>query len=61
MVIKRPGNNIGAKGAWMISESLKINTILTELNLSSDDKIYKKKKIKMITNNEYKVSKNNKW
>ena len=28
------GNNIGAEGAKMISESLKINTTLTKLNLS---------------------------
>ena len=32
-------NKIGAKGATKISESLMINTTLTELNLSSDDNI----------------------
>ena len=33
------GNEIGAEGATQISESLKTNTTLTELNLSSDDKM----------------------
>ena len=33
------GNNIGAEGAIAISESLKTNTTLTELNLWCDDKI----------------------
>ena len=32
-------NNIGAEGAKMISESLKTNTTLTELNLRGDDNI----------------------
>ena len=36
------GNNIGDEGAQMISESLKINTTLTELYLNCDDKIIKK-------------------
>ena len=31
------GNNIGAEGARMISESLKTNTTLTELDLSCDE------------------------
>ena len=31
------GNNIGVEGARMISESLKINTTLTELDLSCDE------------------------
>ena len=30
-------NNIGVEGARMISESLKINTTLTTLNLDSDE------------------------
>ena len=38
--IKWTDNNIGAKGAKMISESLKTNTTLTTLDLSSDN-IYK--------------------
>ena len=37
------GNNIGDEGARMISESLKINTTLTELWLGGDDKIMKMK------------------
>ena len=36
-------NNIGAEGAKTISESLKINTTLTGLELGSDDKIMKMK------------------
>ena len=32
------GNNIGAEGARMISESLKTNTTLTELYLAGDEK-----------------------
>ena len=32
-------NKIGAKGAIAISESLKTNTTLTELNLHGDDKM----------------------
>ena len=31
------GNRIGVKGAGVISESLKCNSSLTELNLSSDE------------------------
>ena len=34
------GNEIGDEGATKISESLKTNTTLTELNLRSDDKIW---------------------
>ena len=34
------GNNIGDEGAIQISESLKTNTALTELNLWGDDKIW---------------------
>ena len=34
----RTGKNIGAEGAQMISESLKINTTLTILDLGGDDK-----------------------
>ena len=37
-------NNIGGSGATAISESLKTNTTLTELDLSCDDKIEKEKK-----------------
>ena len=33
------GNEIGVSGAIQISELLKTNTTLTELNLGSDDKI----------------------
>ena len=33
------GNEIGDEGAIQISESLKTNTTLTKLNLSSDDEI----------------------
>ena len=33
------GSEIGYEGAKRISESLKINTSLTELNLRSDEKI----------------------
>ena len=33
------GNHFGAEGAIQISESLKTNTSLTELDLTSDDKI----------------------
>ena len=33
------GNWIGAEGAIQISELLKTNTTLTELNLSGDDKM----------------------
>ena len=32
-----PGNNIGAEGARMISEALKTNNTLTELNLGCDE------------------------
>ncbi len=39
-------NNIGASGATAISESLKTNTTLTELNLGCDDKIEKEKRNK---------------
>ena len=38
------GNNIGAEGARMISESLKINTTLAKLNLYDDIKSKKGKK-----------------
>ena len=36
---KRIGNKIGDEGAKTISESLKINTSLTTLDLWSDEKI----------------------
>ena len=34
---KWTGNNIGAEGASKISESLKVNTTLTKLDLSCDE------------------------
>ena len=37
-------NNIGDDGAKAISESLKINTSLTELDLHSDEKIRNEKR-----------------
>ena len=37
------GNKIGCEGAKSISESLKINTSLTSLNLYGDEKIIMKK------------------
>ena len=37
------GNQIGDEGAKTISESLKINTSLTELNLWSDEKVTNEK------------------
>ena len=45
-------NNIGVEGAIMISESLKINTTLTELNLGGDEIVEKKWKFKIIVNNK---------
>ena len=42
----KTGNIIGAEGARMISESLKTNSTLTELNLRSDRKKKGIKKIK---------------
>ena len=39
--MKWTGNNIGDEGAMKISESLMINTTLTELDLSCDDNIIK--------------------
>ena len=36
---KWKGNQIGNEGAKSVSESLKINTSLTTLNLGSDEKI----------------------
>ena len=47
MINKRIGNKIGDKGAKAISESLKINTSLTALNLRSDEKTLIKKRDKM--------------
>ncbi len=34
---KWTGNGIGAEGASKVSESLKVNTTLTELDLSGDE------------------------
>ena len=39
-------NGIGTEGAETISESLKINTSLTELYLGGDDKIRNEKRMK---------------
>ena len=39
----RTGKNIGVEGAKKVSDSLKINTTLTELYLRDDDKIMKMK------------------
>ena len=36
--MKQIGNNIGAEGARMISEGLKSNSTLTELDLRCDEK-----------------------
>ena len=49
------GNKIGDEGAKTISESLKINTSLTSLNLRCDEKIRnekkkEKKRIKIVNN-----------
>ena len=49
------GNEIGDEGAKTISESLKINTSLTSLNLRCDEKIRnekkkEKKRIKIVNN-----------
>ena len=49
------GNEIGDEGAKAISESLKINTSLTSLDLRCDEKIRnekkkEKKRIKMMNN-----------
>ena len=47
-------NNIGESGAEMISESLKINTTLTKLDLSSDEKWSKMKWIIIKKTKEWK-------
>ena len=51
---KWTGNRIGDSGASKISESLKVNTTLTELDLSGDDKNEneKEKEMKMKWTNE---------
>ena len=41
---KWTGNNIGDEGAAKISESLMINTTLTDLNLGCDDNMIKNNK-----------------
>ena len=41
-ITNRKGNIIGASWAKAISESLKINTTLTDLDLNSDDKTEKR-------------------
>ena len=38
MITKKKGNNIGDSGAMMISEVLKSNSTLTELNLRGSEK-----------------------
>ena len=40
------GNEIGYEGAKTISESLKINTSLTSLDLSGDEKVWNEKEKK---------------
>ena len=45
-------NNNGDEGAKTISESLKINTSLTELYLGSDEKIWQWKGEKKMKRNE---------
>ncbi len=52
---KWTGNQIGDEGASAISESLKINTTLTELNLDCDET--KKQQMK----NKRKMKSNKKW
>ena len=47
------GNKVGSEGAKAISESLKINTSLTELDLHSDEKIRNEKR-----ENQWKEMKN---
>ena len=49
---KWTGNEIGAEGASAISESLKINTTLTELILGSDEIRNKQKKKKYKKNEQ---------
>ena len=45
-------NDIGQEGAGMISEALKINSTLTELNLSGDRKKKRIKKTKRLLDNK---------
>ena len=46
----RTGKNIGAEGAKMVGESLKINTTLTKLDLyGGDDKIMKMNRKKSVS------------
>jgi len=49
---KWTGNEIGDEGASKISESLKINTTLTELDLRRDEIINKNEKHKIKKNGE---------
>ena len=51
---KWTGNEIGDSGAIMISETLKVNTTLTELYLQGDEQEYKWKR-------EGNVNEMNKW
>ena len=46
------GNQIGDEGAKAVSESLRINTSLTSLNLSGDEKIILWERIENKWNNE---------
>ena len=48
---KWTGNEIGDEGAKTISESLKINTSLTELVLSCDEMMWNEKNEDKIMNN----------
>ena len=56
------GNGIGDEGAKRISESLKINTSLTELNLEGDEKIRnEKERIKWEEMKEMNSEQNRRW
>ena len=46
------GNEIGSEGAKTISETLKINTSLTELDLGCEEKIRKEKRENKMKRNE---------
>ena len=52
-LITSTGNKIGESGATLLSESLKSNTTLTELNLSGEDKRKKTHKRHPSTNHSF--------
>ena len=52
IIMKYIVNNIGAEGAKMISEGLKSNSTLTELDLSCDEKEEKENKNEKTVINE---------